>query len=101
MPAKFALFPVDESGRPILPFDENGKSIPPDQFIIKLSRNLKPFVSRVVTSGEVQKRFAEQYGKPIGNCVKANVHKGMSQSEIHDVVRKCSERFRGTPMRMR
>lgn len=62
---------------------------------IKLSKNMKPFVSRVVTDGKVQKAFAEQIGRPVGGCVASGVRAGMSGAAIHDVVRDCAKSARG------
>lgn len=65
---------------------------------IKLSKNLRPFVSRVVTSGAVQKAFAEQIGKPVGACVRAGVHEGMSGAAIRKVVKDCAKAVKGTSL---
>lgn len=65
---------------------------------IKLSKNMKPFVSRVVTDGKVQKAFAAQIGEPVGGCVKGKVHKGMSGAEIHEVARECAKAKKGTKL---
>jgi len=62
---------------------------------IKLSKNLKPFVSRVVRDGRVQKAFAEQIGKPVGSCVAGKVREGMSGAEIHEIVRECAKPYKG------
>lgn len=62
---------------------------------IKLSKNLKPFVSRVVRDGRVQKAFAEQIGRPVGACVASKVHKGMSGVEIHKIAKECASTKRG------
>lgn len=63
---------------------------------IKLSVNLKPFVSRVVRNGRVQRAFAEQIGKPVGACVRSGVRTGMSGAEIHEVARGCAKAKAGT-----
>ena len=63
---------------------------------IKLSVNLKPFVSRVVRNGRVQIAFAEQIGKPVGACVRSGVRAGMSGAEIHRVARDCAKSKAGT-----
>lgn len=39
--------------------------------------------------------FAEYIGKPVSECVKANVRSGMSGAEIHDIVKRCSQEVRG------
>lgn len=62
---------------------------------IKLSKNLKPFVSRVVRDGRVQKAFAEQIGRPVGACVAGKVHAGMSGVEIHKAASECAKGKRG------
>lgn len=67
-----------------------GAPVLPEGKIIKISTNLKPFISRV-SVGKTQLAFAEKYGRPVGNCVKANVRKGMTGGEIHDIVKKCSQ----------
>ena len=66
--------------------------------IIKLSKNMKPFVSRVVRDGRVQKAFAAQIGKPVGDCVKGKVTKGMSGPEIHKIATDCSKPYKGTKL---
>ena len=65
---------------------------------IKLSKNMKPFVSRVVTDGRVQKAFATQIGEPVGGCVKAGVRKGMSGAAIHKIARDCAKAKKGTKL---
>jgi len=65
---------------------------------IKLSKNIKPFVSRVVRSGRVQKAFAEKIGRPVGACVKAGVKKGMSGAEIHKIASNCAKAKAGTKL---
>ena len=62
---------------------------------IKLSKNMKPFVSRVVRSGKIQQKFAEQIGRPVGSCVKSKVHKGMSGAEIHRIAAECANSTKG------
>ena len=64
--------------------------------IIKLSKNMRPFVSRVVRDGRVQKAFAAQIGQPVGACVRGNVHSGMSGAAIHDAVKQCAKGKKGT-----
>jgi hypothetical protein len=63
--------------------------------IIKLSKNMKPFVSRVVRDGRIQKAFAEQIGRPVGGCVRSGVHAGMSGAAIHKVARDCAKSVSG------
>ena len=58
--------------------------------LLARGKSLTPYVARVVTGGRVQKAFAEQIGKPAGACVRGGVHRGMTQSAIRDVVRKCA-----------
>ena len=63
--------------------------------VIKLSKNIRPFVSRVVRSGKVQKAFGEQIGRPVGACVASRVSKGMSGAEIHKIARDCAKEYKG------
>ena len=65
---------------------------------IKLSVNMKPFVSRVVTGGLVQKAFAAQIGEPVGACVKGSVKKGMSGGAIKKAVRECAKSKKGSTL---
>jgi len=62
---------------------------------IKLSKNLKPFVSRVNTNGAIQRAFGKQIGEPAGACVASTVTKGMSGKEIHDIAKDCSSFAKG------
>jgi len=62
---------------------------------LKLSKNMKPFISRVVTDGRVQKAFGAQIGTPVGGCVAGKVHKGMSGAEIHKIARECARPYKG------
>ena len=62
---------------------------------IKLSKNMKPFVSRVVTDGKIQRAFGEQIGRPVGACVAGKVHSGMSGAEIHTIASDCAKGYRG------
>jgi hypothetical protein len=57
---------------------------------MKVSKNYKAFISRVVRDGKVQKAFKAQIGTPVGACVKAGVRPGMSGKEIHDVAKDCA-----------
>jgi len=66
--------------------------------VIKLSKNIKPFVSRVVRNGRIQKSFAEKIGHPVGACVKAGVRKGMSGAEIHKIASNCAKAKAGTKL---
>ena len=65
---------------------------------IKLSKNLKPFVSRVVRDGRVQKAFAEKIGKKVGACVASKVREGMSGAEIHEIARECARPYKNTSL---
>lgn len=65
---------------------------------IKLSKNMKPFVSRVVTNGKVQRAFAEQIGRPVGQCLAGKVAKGMSGAQIHDIAKNCAKQYKGTKL---
>jgi len=62
---------------------------------IKLSKNMKPFIGRVVRAGKVQRAFAEQIGKPVGSCVAAKVSKGMSGAAIHKIAATCAKVKKG------
>jgi hypothetical protein len=64
--------------------------------IIKLSKNLKPFVSRVVRDGQIQRNFADLIGRPVGACVRAGVHAGMSGAQIHKVASDCAKQVKGS-----
>ncbi|MDD5229700.1 MAG: hypothetical protein PHC43_00065 [Candidatus Marinimicrobia bacterium] len=52
---------------------------------------MKPYIAKVTTNGAQQKRFKEQWGIPVGNCVRSAVHKGMSIGAIHEAVRNCAK----------
>lgn len=60
---------------------------------LKLSKNMKPFISRVVTEGPVQDAFKEQTGKPVGKCV-SDKTKGkigvLSGAQIHKIAKDCA-----------
>lgn len=61
--------------------------------IIKLrttGKTLKPYLAHVSKGGAAQEKFKENFGIPMGNCVREHVKKGMSIGEIHDAVRKCA-----------
>jgi hypothetical protein len=58
--------------------------------LLRRGKALTPYVSVSHTNGASQKRFAETYGHRAGACVKAGVHKGMTQQAIRDVVRGCA-----------
>jgi len=61
--------------------------------VIKLSKNMKPFVSRVVRNGAVQKAFAEQIGHKVGQCVAGKIpkgSKGYTGGEIHEAAKSCA-----------
>lgn len=70
------------------------------QRTIKLSKNIKPFVSRVVRDGKVQKAFGAQIGRPVGACVKGKVAKGMSGAQIHKIAKDCAASARGKKLSM-
>ncbi len=67
---------------------------------IKISKNMRPFVSRVVRDGKVQNAFAEQIGRPVGSCVASNVHEGMSGKVIHGIAKLCSRQAVGTRLNL-
>lgn len=56
----------------------------------KNGKELTPYITTAQTDGESQQRFAEDYGRPNGQCVAKNVSEGMSQTEIKDAVRDCA-----------
>ena len=58
---------------------------------IKLSSAMRPYVGRVVRNGLVQQAFARGPGLTVGNCVKNNVHTGMSGGAVKDAVRQCAK----------
>lgn len=67
--------------------------------IIKLrttGKKIKPYLANAPTSGAAQENFKQNYGIPVGNCVKKNVTKGMSIGAIHDAVRDCAPAKKGT-----
>ena len=64
----------------------------------KVSVNLRPFISRVVRDGRVQRAFAEKLGKKVGACVAEKVKKGMSWAEVKNVVRECAKKYEGTKL---
>jgi hypothetical protein len=59
--------------------------------LLARGKALTPYVAKVTTNGAQQKRFKEQYGIPVGNCVRSTVHKGMTIGQIHDAVRNCAK----------
>lgn len=59
---------------------------------IKLSKNMKPFVSRVVRDGAAQRAFTEKIGHPTGQCVAGKVRAGMTGAEIHAIAKDCAPR---------
>lgn len=65
---------------------------------IKLSVNLRPFVSRVVRSGRAQIDFAVGVGEPVGQCVSGQT-KGkvgvLSGADIHKIAKECAAPYRG------
>lgn len=58
--------------------------------LLARGKGLTPYVAKVTTNGAQQKRFREQYGIPVGNCVRSSVHKGMTQKAIRDAVKNCA-----------
>jgi len=58
--------------------------------LLARGKALTPYVAKVSTNGKQQKWFKEHYGIPVGNCVKSNVHKGMTQTAIRQAVRDCA-----------
>lgn len=65
--------------------------------IVKLrttGKTIKPYFSNVSKDGVAQEKFKRDWGVPMGKCVKANVKKGMTQVEIHDVFRACAKEIK-------
>lgn len=58
--------------------------------LLARGKALTPYVAKVTRNGAQQRRFAEQWGRPVGACVRGRVHKGMSQTEIRNAVRDCA-----------
>lgn len=58
--------------------------------LLARGKSLTPYVSTVHRDGAAQKRFAETYGHRTGACVRANVHKGMTQAAIRQAVKDCA-----------
>ena len=67
--------------------------------LLAKGKSLTPYVAKVTTNGRQQKRFRELYGIPVGNCVRARVHRGMTQTEIRNAVKECAGRGGGTNLR--
>ncbi len=63
--------------------------------VIKLSKNMRPFISRIVRDGRVQHAFAEKIGRPAGACVAGKVTKGMSGHAIHAIAKECTRQYKG------
>jgi hypothetical protein len=60
--------------------------------LLARGKALTPYVAAVHTNGASQKLFKERYGIPVGNCVRSNVHKGMTQKAIREAVKNCAKR---------
>lgn len=58
--------------------------------LLKRGKAVTPYMSSVSTGGWVQRAFAMQIGIPVGQCVKANVTKGMTLTEIRKRVKSCA-----------
>jgi hypothetical protein len=68
---------------------------------IKISKNLRPFVSRVVRDGKVQKAFTDKIGHPVGKCVRETIlpgTHGYSGKQVHGVAKICAQTFKGTKL---
>jgi len=61
-------------------------------------RNGELYWRPLIHKGKVQQAFKEQIGKVVGACVASKVKKGMSQEEIWDAVRDCSNRVKGSKL---
>ena len=66
--------------------------------LLASGKALTPYISRVVTGGRVQMAFKRQIGEPAGACVRANVHKGMTQGAIRKAVADCGKVHAGTKL---
>jgi len=68
---------------------------------IKISKNLRPFVSRVVRAGRVQKAFTDKIGHNVGRCVRETIlpgTRGYSGKQVHGVAKICAQPFKGTKL---
>jgi hypothetical protein len=68
---------------------------------IKISKNLRPFVSRVVREGKVQKAFTEKIGRNVGRCVRNTIlpgTHGYSGKQVHGVAKICAQPFKGAKL---
>jgi len=68
---------------------------------IKISKNLRPFVSRVVREGRVQKAFTQKIGRNVGRCVRETIlpgTSGYSGKQVHGVAKICAQPFKGTKL---
>ena len=68
---------------------------------IKISKNLRPFVSRVVRAGKVQKAFTQKIGRNVGKCVRETIlpgTHGYSGKQVHGVAKICAQPFKGTKL---
>jgi len=68
---------------------------------IKISKNLRPFVSRVVREGRVQKAFTDKIGHNVGRCVRETIlpgTRGYSGKQVHGVAKICAQPFKGTKL---
>jgi len=68
---------------------------------VKISKNLRPFVSRVVRAGKVQKAFTDKIGHPVGKCVRETIipgTRGYSGKQVHGVAKICAQPFKGTKL---
>ena len=63
-------------------------------------RHLTAYVSSVQTDGAVQRAFAAQIGRPVGQCVASRVRAGMPAGAIKQVVRDCARQARGTKLNL-
>lgn len=59
--------------------------------LLARGKALTPYVAAVHTNGASQRNFRERFGIPVGNCVRSNVHQGMTISAIHEAVRRCAK----------
>lgn len=68
--------------------------------MLKRGKRLTPYVSYSHENGRVQRAFAEQIGRPAGQCVVGAVRKGMAQTEIRAAVANCGKQFRGVRLNL-
>ena len=58
---------------------------------IKLSKNMRPYIGRVVRNGRVQRAFAAQIGRPVGACMRSSATRPVTKR-----AKECSKQFAGS-----